>query len=179
MGASVWLGVTTSMCCHDSSGKTDAGAGLRITVVPTSRAMRNAAATASRGISMETTTTSAARMVSRKLSTASIDNSSRAPGAMTMRFSPLLSTRMNPTIVAAVPVTTWLASTPSRSHRARASAARASLPTAVSRLTLAPSRAAPMAWLEPLPPGPASYRPPETVSPPTGTWSRRIVIPTP
>ncbi len=82
-------------------------------------------------------------------------------------------------MVAASTVTTPVASTPSARHSSRASAANASSPTAVSRLISAPSRAAPMAWFEPLPPGPAENAPWPTVSPRSGTRSTRMVMPVP
>jgi hypothetical protein len=118
--------------------------------------MRSAATTASIGISMLTSSTSAAAIAARKPSTAAGVSSSSAPGAITMLFSPRSSTRMKPTMVAPAAVMVAAASTPSRRHSSRASRAWASSPSAVSRLTSAPSRAAAMAWFDPLPPGPAA-----------------------
>ena len=98
---------------------------------------------------------------------------------MAMRFSPLASTRITPTIVDPAPVTTRSCSTPSSSQSARAPAPKASAPTAVKSVTRAPRRRAATAWFDPLPPWPVLNERPITVSPASGTRSVTSVSPTP
>ena len=144
-GASVRLGVMTSNIAHDSGGNFTAGAGFRTIRQPSSRPIFSDASTAGSASSIDTTSTSAPAICGRKPSTCCGVNSSSAPAATMILFSPSASTKINPTMVCPLPVTTHESSTPSSFQSARAPCPKSSGPIAVRKLTSAPSLAAPIA----------------------------------
>src|ERR1700733_1342978 len=93
-----------------------------------------------------------------------------APGATTITFSPVASTRISATPDSPSSRATPVVSTPSRSSER---STRSSLPIRPTNRTVAPSRAAATAWLAPLPPGKRSNTASVTVSPGRGNRSQR------
>ena len=151
---SVSFGVNTSASASSSRGTaTFAGAGLRIAIRPASRAKRSAAATVSKGDSSCARVTGAAAMAGVWASMKSLVSAALAPGPMTMLLRPWASTKMP-----AVPVGASLRwsrrSMASAVASARASCPPTSSPSAHRNTVAAPLRAAAVAWLKPLPPGP-------------------------
>ena len=96
-----------------------------------------------------------------------------------MAFSPEGRTVTMPTAVL-IPGMRWMCSReiPSCSNSSSATGANRSSPVQAMRLTSAPRRAAPTAWLVPLPPGPRSKRSPISPSPGTGMRGTLTVMPT-
>src|SRR5207237_417613 len=103
------------------------------------------------GISSWTSRTSAAAIRGANASTCAGVSAASAPGTIAIRFCPPASTRIAAHIVGSATRSTADASTPSSRHSANAPSPNASSPTAVRSATSAPSRAAPIAWFEPLP----------------------------
>ena len=122
---------------------------------------------------------SAASICGEKPSTSAGVSVASAPGTITIRLSPLSSTRIAAVIVGSAERTTADASTPSVFHSSWARSPNVSSPTAVRNETSAPSRAAPTAWFEPLPPSSVRKSVPITVSPRSGTRVEPNVNPTP
>ena len=94
-----------------------------------------------------------------------------APGTTTIRFAPPDSTTMFAEPVSRSTVRRCVASTPAATSASRSMAPIASAPTAPTKLTAPPRRAAAIAWFAPFPPGPVVERMPETVSPRSGARS--------
>src|SRR5690606_4543556 len=148
-----------------------AGAGFSTARAPPSRASSSARAMLSSGLSSWASTTAAPRRASAWDSTEATSRSALAPAPITMLLRPPASTKMP-----AVPVRALLAaarrSIPSSAARRRASAAPGSSPNAHRKVVAAPARAAAIAWLKPLPPGPLAYSP-ASVAPGAGSSAQR------
>ena len=95
-----------------------------------------------------------------------------APPTIRMRFSPLGSTKIGATPLAASATwATWRVSTPQAAKLASVSRPNASSPRRATIITSAPSRAAATAWLAPLPPNPVVKLSAAKVSPRSGIRS--------
>ena len=158
------FGTSTSTRSSSSDGRGRGGAGFSTTTPP---ACATAAVTASSGISSCTRTTAAEATSSTRTSDA--DTTPFAPGATTIRFSPVPSS----TATVAVPVgashaTTCETSTP-RSRRSETNRVPdESDPTRPTIATEDDNAAAAAAWLAPFPPGNDWTDVPTTVSPRPG-----------
>ena len=102
-----------------------------------------------------------------------------APGTITIRLSPLASTRIAAVIVGSAERSTADASTPSVSQSSKRRVAERVLADRRRKSTSAPSRAAPTAWFDPLPPSSVRKSVPITVSPRSGARVEPNVSPTP
>lgn len=94
-----------------------------------------------------------------------------APGTTTIALPPSSSTTMCAVPVGPSTVRRWSVVTPECSRVERSRGPKPSLPTAPIIETVAPARAAAIAWLAPLPPGIVRNSLPVTVSPRRGAFS--------